>query len=170
MPAPKGKDGLTALERRCIEAFVGTANNQVEAYRIATGTKANGSTAKKQAWKIFKRPHVAAEVGRRQTTITEMAVERAAIDKAWVMERLEKVVERCLPGDGTAGFNAAGANRALELLGKELGMFVDRSEADVNVAFTDMTDERIESRLAELLRKAGAAQPAGGKGAPGRKV
>lgn len=170
MATKKGADGLSDLDRRCIEAFCGPAKgNQSGAYRIATGTKANESTVKKEAWKIFKRPAVAAEVERRQAAVTEKAVERAALDKAWVMERLEKVVERCLPGEGT-GFNAAGANRALELLGKELGMFVDRSEADVNVAFTDMTDERIESRLSELLRKAGVAQPPGGKGAPGRKA
>ena len=30
-------------------------------------------------------------------------------------------------------FDAAGANRALELLGKELGMFVDRAEQDTNL-------------------------------------
>ncbi len=59
------------------------------------------------------------------------------------MERLREVAERCLQAvpppargkdaDGVWKFDAAGAVRALNLMGKELGMFSDRVEHLVNV-------------------------------------
>jgi phage terminase small subunit len=66
-------------------------------------------------------------------------VESAGIDKAWVMAKLVRVVELGMQaeiikdddgkviGDGDAQ-NLAAANKALELIGKEFAMFIDRKE------------------------------------------
>lgn len=68
----------------------------------------------------------------------ERAIEKAAVSKAWVLERLTKVVdlgmaiEPVMGPDGETGelkaSNLPAANTALGLIGKELGMFVDRKE------------------------------------------
>ena len=69
----------------------------------------------------------------------ERAIEKAAMDKAWVLQKLVQVhnlgvaLEPVTSEDGSLTgevktANLAAANKALELIGKELGMFIDRKE------------------------------------------
>lgn len=85
------------------------------------------------------------DIGKRLRELNEGAAKRVTLDKAWVLERLMRNAAVAL-GDQTVKLkmrkkgetdivevethlhDAAAANRALELLGKELGMFVERSE------------------------------------------
>lgn len=61
-----------------------------------------------------------------------MAAERVVVDREWV---LAKLVENA---SNHQAENPAASNKALELIGKELGMFVDRSEnVHVNIDITD---------------------------------
>lgn len=72
-----------------------------------------------------------------QETI-EKRMERTEVTQDYVVDRLYKIVERCMQGTpvldkegkpvGRWTFQANSANRALELLGKHQGMFIDRSE------------------------------------------
>lgn len=87
--------------------------------------------------------HNAAALAREQHIITRvaelqgMAAERVVIDRAWVIARLTENVERAMQNQpvmvggeasGEYKYDGSVANKALELLGKEIGMFVDRSE------------------------------------------
>jgi len=89
------------------------------------------------------------------------AIEKAGLSKAWVIERLMRNAAICLGDqtitikvrrkptkggeDDTPGVvdleisdrDPAAANRALELLGKEIGMFVDKSEGLVKHVLGD---------------------------------
>jgi hypothetical protein len=86
---------------------------------------------------------VRARVAQLQAEIAERAVEIATIDKSWVMRRLKENVERAMSiesvldgkGDpkGVYKYQGSVANRALELLGKELGMFIDRNEVKTSM-------------------------------------
>lgn len=68
----------------------------------------------------------------------ERAIEKAAVDKAWVLSQLVENVNmgkqaepvRDNEGNETGEYkqNLAAANKALELIGKELGMFIERKE------------------------------------------
>lgn len=68
----------------------------------------------------------------------ERAIEKAAVDKAWVLSELVEIVSMAKAADpvldnegnptGEYKQNLAAANRALELVGKELGMFIERKE------------------------------------------
>lgn len=68
----------------------------------------------------------------------ERAIERVALSKEWVITKLVENVDRamrarCVTDDegqpvGEYKYDGSVANKALELLGKELGMFIDRSE------------------------------------------
>ena len=90
---------------------------------------------------------------------TKLAIERTAINKEWVIERLRENVERAMQAQpvldragnptGSYVYNGAAANRALELLGKELGMFIERRENKIVDEFDSMTTEQIEAWLDE---------------------
>jgi hypothetical protein len=90
---------------------------------------------------------------------TKLAIERTAIDKEWVIERLRENVERAMQArpvlnragnpTGSYVYNGAVANRALELLGKELGMFIERRENKIVDEFDNMSIEEIEAWLDE---------------------
>jgi phage terminase small subunit len=70
---------------------------------------------------------------------TADAIKSTALTKEWVIETLMENVARAMQalevkrsdGTGTGEYQYQGsvANRALELLGKELGMFVERTES-----------------------------------------
>ncbi len=99
-----------------------------------------------------------------QAKATERAIERAAVSKEWVLLRLRENVERAMQfepvrdkeGNDSGEFVYAGAvaNRALELLGKELGMFIERRESGKPGDFANLSDEQIDDEiLKELLAR-----------------
>ena len=92
-------------------------------------------------------------------------VAEAAIDKAWVLSQLvenvqmAKAAEPVLDHEGnpTGEYkqNLSAANKALELLGKELGMFVDRKE--VRTGMLDALPHDDLKALRDALSSAGFA-------------
>jgi phage terminase small subunit len=106
---------------------------------------------------------------------TQKATKELAIDKKWIMSRLKENAERALQkvaakdADGNVvgeyRYDGNVANRALELLGKELGMFIDRREIGAPGSFEDMDVREREHLLhvidAELARRKGS--PASGQ-------
>jgi hypothetical protein len=99
----------------------------------------------KQNEAILKR--VEALLGEREAThnlSVARAIEETGITKAWVMDRLRTNVARAMqqvqavgPNGEVGDFKYVGAvaNRALELLGKELGMFIDRGRHQIGPAY-----------------------------------
>jgi hypothetical protein len=109
---------------------------------------------------------------------TAVAIERVALTKTWVLDKLIENVGRAMQQqavtlrDGTETgeyvYDGAVANKALELLGKELGMFISRSE--VRTGPLDGMDPDVIRRLltaidAESARRltAGGGEEVGGK-------
>ena len=107
-----------------------------------------------------------------------MAIERVALTKTWVLDKLIENVNRAMQNQaitdregnetGAYEYEGAVANRALELLGKELGMFISRSE--VRTGPLDGMDPDVIRRLltaidAESARRltAGGGEEVGGK-------
>lgn len=97
-------------------------------------------------WRLLQKPHIQAAI---QLGRARMAA-RNEVDQDWVLSRLKKNVERCMQEapvldssgkpTGEYAYNASAANRALELLGKHLGMFAERN---INFDLTQCTDEQI---------------------------
>jgi len=101
------------------------------------------------------------------------AVESAAIDKAWVLSKLVKVTEMGMQAEpvydeegnpaGEYKQNLAAANKALELIGKEMGMFVDRKEVRTGPLDTLPHDDlkRLRDALGPLVSGGHVAGNAG---------
>ena len=140
---------------------------------IAAGYKTNAKAAAVSANRLLKRVDVATRVQelleRRQhieEKATEKAIEKTAITKEWVIKRLVENTERAMQNvpvldhDGeTIGeyrYEGSVANKALELLGKELGMFIER-RINLNADLESMSDEDRREVLdtidAEIARK-----------------
>lgn len=108
--------------------------SQVEAYQAAyDASRMSRTTAKKRAHEAFQLPHVQARVAELRDQIGQ----RAALSKAWVLAELVKVYETAASDQGR---NLAAANRALELIGTQLGMFVKRR---VVARLEDLSEEEL---------------------------
>lgn len=107
---------------------------QSEAITFATNGKTTALSAGSQLEKNY--PLVKTRINELSIEVSQRVIEAAAISKGWVIDRLKKVAERCMQAEpvmkmvdgemqetGEYKFDSAGANRALELLGKELQMF-----------------------------------------------
>lgn len=94
----------------------------------------------------------------RDAKASEVAVERLALSKEWVLDKLrenalislgEKTIKMKVRPRGkdfsidveVTARDAAAANRALELIGKELGMFIERS-ANLNFDLEALPDDQ----------------------------
>jgi phage terminase small subunit len=100
--------------------------------------------------------------------------ERLAVKSDWVVQQLREIVERCMQGKPVLDqkgqpvmtetdfgeitavwkFEPTAANKSLELLGKHIGMFVDRVEHSGEVATNNMSENEIARRVAFILHNA----------------
>lgn len=170
-PSTKGRtftklklpDGLTIQEEGYARARA-IGMTQKEAMMLITGGK---TTSAASGSHYEKKPHVKARIDQLRHEITERAVEKASLDRKWVLDRLMKVADRCMQAEpvtdrqgnttGEYRFDSAGANRSLELLGKELGMFVERKQIDMN-PLGQMSDEDLMRMAAELAEQTGMSE------------
>jgi len=90
-----------------------------EAYKLAGYKANNGNCIRLKGNESIQK---------RVAELQARVVEGVILTREWVIERLIENVNRAMQiNDGSAA-NGAVANRALELLGKELGMFIERAE------------------------------------------
>ena len=127
---------MPALKNARHERFaqeLAKGKSQAEAY-TAAGFKGSDAAIRANASRLIAKDSVSARV----SELTERAADKVVVDKAWVLERLRQNAETCMALDFVRGpngepttsvtHNPAAANKALELLGKELGMFKDQHE------------------------------------------
>lgn len=113
---------------------------------------------------------------------TASAIKQTGLTKEWVIETLKENVARAMQAtpvrldeDGEAvngeyTYQGSVANRALELLGKELGMFVDRKEVGRPGEFESMNADQLRDFIAREAAALGIGPEApahlNGKGKP----
>lgn len=138
-----------------------------EAY-VAAGYEANDGNASRLKGNEKVEARVAELLGR----VTEGVV----LTKQWVLERLIENANRAMQAESKLGENGEPvgeyqyqgnvANRALELLGKELGMFIDRKEVGKPGEFDGMNADELRDwarREAEALGFGAASNPHSGR-------
>lgn len=102
---------------------------------------------------------------------TAITIEKAGLTKQWIIERLQENVERSMQAiavkdakgepTGKYKYDGAVANRALELLGKELGMFIDRKEVGGAGDFERMSDQELNDFIAREMAHFGFVRAPG---------
>ena len=120
--------------------------------------------ARKTAAEVLALAEVKAEIHRITTTIGNPVVERT-INEWWVVSRLVENYERAIgvkravdlegnPIGPAAVPNLAAANKALELIGRALGMFVNRKEGIEKFSpLAHLTDEELKRRNRKLVKE-----------------
>ena len=98
---------------------------------------------------------------------TAKAIEKMALTQEWVLTRLMENAERALQHvavldkerkpTGEYRYDGNVANRALELLGKQQGMFIDRHEVGQPNEFANWTDEELEAFIKSGTKPLGIA-------------
>lgn len=125
--------GLTALQARFVEQYLLDGNATKAALRAGYSSRSAAALGSR----ALRTPQVQVALAERRMA----AATQFEVDSVWVLCRLRVVVERCLQGvpvrersgqeTGEWSFNASGATRALELMGKHLGMFSERIDVQL---------------------------------------
>lgn len=115
-------------------------------------------------------PHDVVETREDNTKTVEDDLPVAAqCDRDWILPRLMINADRALavrPGrDGDYVWQGAVANRALELLGKEIGLFGATIPEDNN-PFRNLSDEELDARIRKLVTEIGTGTGADRTPAP----
>lgn len=97
--------------------------------------------------------HKLVENSRVKKYIKECMAERAKelkLDANWVLQRFKDISDRCMQAEpvldregkptGEYRFDAAGANKSTEMIGKHLGMFTDKIEYSGNITVRKLED------------------------------
>lgn len=127
--------GLNAKQARFAQEYLVDLNATQAAIRAGYSEK----TAKSQGSRLLTNADVQAAIAAGR----EKLAERVQVSQEWVLKNLVAVAERCMQAEpvldregnptGEYQFAHAGANKALELVGKHLKMFTDKSEVDLTV-------------------------------------
>ena len=130
---------LTDKQRRFVDEYLVDLNGTKAAIRAGYSEKNADKIGSQLLGKSGVRAAIVAAQAERSA--------RVSVSADYVLSNLVEIVERCMQrapvltmkgeqvvddeGRNAWRFDAKGANRALELLGKHLGMFTDKIEADV---------------------------------------
>lgn len=105
---------------------------------LDAGYKCTPAAADSSGCDLLKSPKVAARV----ESLRERVADKVVLTKAWVIEQM---VDTALAAKDDRQHSAA--TRALELLGREKGAFVESKRVSIR-SFSDMSAEEIEEFLA----------------------
>lgn len=140
--AIRNENNLTINQQKFADYYLANGCNATKAY-MDTHSKASEDTAKVNGCKMLKNMYVHDYILKRQSEIQE----KTQVTQEYCVKNLKEVVERCLQHKavmeynkvtgkyeptGEFQFDSTGANKALELLGKTLGIYVDKTDNTFN--------------------------------------
>lgn len=122
---------LTPKQERFIQEYLVDLNATQAAIRAGYSEK----TAKEIGCENLTKPNIVDAIAE----LRKAQSERTLVDADYVISSLKSVADRCMQAEsvqkdgeelGEFQFNAAGANKSLELLGRHLALFKDKIEHD----------------------------------------
>lgn len=132
----RNKDRLTSNEAIFVSEYLTNGNNGTQAYRKAYPKCKSDAAAAVSANRLLNRDKISRMLEGANKKVIDTAASYAGIDKAYIMESLNKNLQRAMQaepvldreGNETGEYTYQGSvvNRAAELMGKEIGMFVNR--------------------------------------------
>lgn len=169
------KNKLTPKQQRFCEEYMVDLNGTQAAIRAGY----SDNTARAIASENLTKLDIQAEIVKLKAKISE----ETGITIKYVIDGLQEVAERCMQkkpvmvynkeekrseqatnedGEGIWTFDSSGANRSLELLGKHLGMFVNKHEIKGGEGDPIKVEHSIEPEQAKtifgILERAGALE------------
>jgi hypothetical protein len=130
---------LTA-KQRAFASYIVAGNSPSEAYRKAYETKTdNDSTVAVSANKLMKDHRISALIGSVFDGAKEKIVADAVATRRFVMEQLHEKAQ--------AGKTEGTQLKALELMGRAVGMFTDKVEQKVEEVSTERLKQELKSHL-----------------------
>ena len=157
---------LNAKHER-VAQFLAAGKSAHEAHTEAgyTSNRHNAATLARKQHILERVAEILSERERMHGQATAKAVERISLTKEWILARLVENAQRAMQaeavlddnGDAIGQYNYQGnvANRALELLGKELGMFIDRREIGEAGEFQALEDGKFYDALRQEAAELG---------------
>jgi hypothetical protein len=153
-------EGKTQIEAHKLAGYPGRANS-------APTKVANRSDVRARVQELQQARH------RKEIQSDERAIDKAAIDKGWVVSRAKYVVDRSVRGSrpifddkgGTVGWQATSADNTaaingLHLLAKMGGFLIEKVEVGQPGDFARMTNEELDGELIEIGKAIGLPEEA----------
>lgn len=118
--------------------------NGAAAY-LRAGYKCSEDAARVNASRLLTNDNIKAEIATRQAKLQE----ESGISVQWVLQNLKYLAERCMTPEPLADkdgnivewrFDSSGANKALESIGKHLGMFTDKLKLEGEIGVRKLED------------------------------
>ena len=124
--------------------LVVSGKSLTESFLSAGFSKGNATSC---ARRLSKKEQVRTRIAELQSVAAQVAITRATIDRDWVLSGLREIAEN--------GESEGARVRALELCGKELGMFVDRTDHNFqfNGDLMQFSAQQIDAMLEQLEKK-----------------
>lgn len=120
---------LTQKQENFVRVYLETGNAS-RAYRESyKADKMSENAIRVEASRMLDNPNISLTVEMANKKATEKVIKKLEVTKEWIIEQLVDIVILGKAGDSEdAKANLSASNKALELLGKEKGMFIDRKE------------------------------------------
>jgi len=135
-----------------------TGMKRPDAYEAAGYKASNRKAASKRGVNLYSKPQIKGRVAELEEDLREDTLSQAEIDRSYVLTNLKQNSERAqqaVPmvdrsGNTTGEFklDTSASNRALELMGKEVGMFQDRFDTEgLDAKIKDMTTLEVRAAI-----------------------
>jgi len=149
---------MAELENKKHEKFCQEYIIDLNATQAAVRAGYSKNTANEQGCRLLAKSNISARVNELQSKV----IKKLELTQEWVLEHLKEIVSKSMQeeevkkfdyqskemlGTGEYIFDSKGANRALELIGKHLGMFTDKLEVK------DTTDYALKLKAARERAK-----------------
>ena len=139
--SPKNNRGVTGKQQAFIEAII-EGNNISDAYRLAyDASNMSNSSIHVEACRLAKNPNVSLMLDRYYSDMESNNRLMTLTRRDRVISKLEQVALRDGEADGTQV-------RALELLGKSMGLWIDKVETEDK---TERTEQQLEKDIEQKL-------------------
>ncbi len=112
----------------------------------ATAAAVRAGYSKKNAGKIGPRLVGESRITQALADRLHARMKRTEITQDFVIENLKEIVERSMQHDGADDYDPRAAAKALELLGRHLGMFTDKIKLDGALTVSGVLDELAKRR------------------------
>ena len=160
MTDSNGKIPLHNPRHEQFAQLVASGKSATQSYISAGYSKAGAHAS---AHRLRQNAVVQARVEELQKAVSQVAVTRAAVDRSYVLAGLKENFERAMQHEpvrntkgketGTYAYNGQVANRALELIGKELGMFNRPQDVPWDGDWASLSDLQLKNMKAGFERR-----------------